>query len=88
MARYNATFTSEWDGGIQVNARCRVNTRTRMVTAMGKNDFGRDELLEVCECEYVTLDKDGKKYKAEPLECLGRDYYNESAREKDVFYYE
>lgn len=67
MARYNATFTSVWDGGIEINARCYVNERKRLVTRIGKNDAcdGIEEDLDILEYEYVTMDN-GKTYKAVP----------------------
>lgn len=64
MAKYNATFTSVWDGGIEVISRCHVNKKTRMITKMGKNDIGdNEEMLDCLEKEYVVLDKDETKTK-------------------------
>lgn len=53
-----ATYTSVWDGGIEVTSRCKINIKTReifdfeMVSVSG---------LEVLEREYVTMDE--SKYK-------------------------
>ena len=67
MARYNATFTSVWDGGFEVNSRCYVSKRKHLVTRMGRNDISTDieESLDVLEDEYVTMDS-GEVYKAVP----------------------
>lgn len=65
MARYNASFTSVWDGDLEINARCYVSKRNRSVLRVGKNDAcdGIEEDLDILEDEYVTLDT-GEKYKA------------------------
>lgn len=82
MARYNATFTSVWDGGFKVNSRCRVNTKTRMITAMGENDLGdNEEMLDCLDREYVVLDGDTTEYGAMNI------HYAKNI-EKDKFYYE
>ena len=67
MAKYNATFTSVWDGGLEINARCFVSKRKHLVTRVGKNDAcdGIEEDLNQLEHEYVTMDS-GEIYKAVP----------------------
>ena len=67
MAKYNATFTSVWDGGLEINARCFVNKKKHLVTRVGKNDAcdGIEEDLNQLEHEYVTMDS-GETYKAVP----------------------
>ena len=67
MAKYNATFTSVWDGGFKVNSRCYVSKRKKLVTRMGRNDISKniEESLDCLEEEYVVLDT-GEKYKAVP----------------------
>lgn len=65
MAKYNATFTSVWDGGLKINARCYVSEKKQLVTRIGKNDACDDieEDLDILEYEYITMDN-GKTYKA------------------------
>lgn len=72
MARYNATYTSVWDGGVYVSARCYAPKKAEMIkgrrvhaiTRMGKNDYpGDDGELEILEQEFITLDN-GKIYSA------------------------
>ena len=64
MAKYNATFTSVWDGGIEVNSRCYASKRKHLITRFGKNDIGNGDMyLENLDDEYVTLDT-GEQYKA------------------------
>lgn len=67
MAKYNATFTSVWDDGLEINARCFVNKKKHLVTRVGKNDAcdGIEEDLNQLEHEYVTMDS-GETYKAVP----------------------
>ena len=73
MARYNATFTSVWDGGLEINARCYVSKRNHSVLRVGKNDasLSIEENLDILEEEYVTLDT-GEKYKAMSEEAYDR----------------
>lgn len=64
--KYNATYTSIWDGGIRVNARCCANRKTRIISRIGKNDICEtlEEELEMLEGEEVTLDATGETYNA------------------------
>lgn len=65
MSRYNATFTSIWDGNFAVYSRCYVSKRKRLVTRMGRNNISSDveEGLDTLEKQYVTLDS-GETYNA------------------------
>lgn len=65
MARYNATFTSVWDGNLEINARCYVSKRNHSILRVGKNDAcdGIEEDLDILEKEYITLDT-GETYTA------------------------
>lgn len=67
MSRYNATFTSIWDGNFAVYSRCYVSKRKRLVTRMGRNNISSDvaEGLNTLETQYVTLDS-GETYDAVP----------------------
>lgn len=67
MSRYNATFTSIWDGNFAVYSRCYVSKRKRLVTRMGRNNISSDvaEGLDTLETQYVTLDS-GETYDAVP----------------------
>ena len=67
MSKYNATFTSIWDGNFAVYSRCYVHKRKRLVTRMGRNNISRDveESLNTLETQYVTLDS-GETYNAVP----------------------
>lgn len=67
MSKYNATFTSIWDGNFAVYSRCYVNKRKRLVTRMGRNNISSDveEGLNTLETQYVTLDS-GETYNAVP----------------------
>lgn len=67
MSRYNATFTSIWDGNFAVYSRCYVSKRKRLVTRMGGNNISSDveEGLDTLETQYVTLDS-GETYDAVP----------------------
>ena len=67
MSKYNATFTSIWDGNFAVYSRCYVSKRKRLVTRMGKNNIPSDveEGLNTLEEQYVTLDS-GETYNAVP----------------------
>lgn len=49
----NATFTSVWNGGYEVTTNCKVNTNTREVFDIEKED--REE-LDCLEKEFVTVD--------------------------------
>jgi len=63
--KYNATFVSVWDGGIEVHARCVVDIEKREILKIGKNDIGNNEgMLDCLDEEYVILDFDGKQYSA------------------------
>lgn len=42
MPKYNATFTSIWDGNFAVYSRCYVSKRKRLVTRMGRNNISSD----------------------------------------------
>lgn len=65
MSKYNATFTSIWDGNFAVYSRCYVSKRKRLVTRMGRNNISSDveEGLDTLEKQYVTLDS-GETYDA------------------------
>ena len=67
MSKYNATFTSIWDGNFAVYSRCYVSKRKRLVTRMGRNNISSDveEGLDTLERQYVTLDS-GETYNAVP----------------------
>lgn len=67
MSRYNATFTSIWDGNFAVYSRCYVSKRKHLVTRMGRNHISSDveEGLDTLETQYVTLDS-GETYNAVP----------------------
>lgn len=67
MPKYNATFTSIWDGNFAVYSRCYVSKRKRLVTRMGRNNISSDieECLDTLEKQYVTLDS-GETYDAVP----------------------
>ena len=67
MSKYNATFTSIWDGNFAVYSRRYVNKRRRLVTRMGRNNISSDveEGLNTLETQYVTLDS-GETYNAVP----------------------
>lgn len=67
MPKYNATFTSIWDGNFAVYSRCYVSKRKRLVTRMGRNNISSDveEGLNTLETQYVTLDS-GETYNAVP----------------------
>lgn len=67
MSKYNATFTSIWDGNFAVYSRCYVSKRKRLVTRMGRNNISSDveEGLNTLETQYVTLDS-GETYNAVP----------------------
>lgn len=65
MDKYNATFTSVWDGGFEVTSRCTVDPESRMITEMGPNDIGNnEEMLDCLDREYVVVDGDDKEYEA------------------------
>ena len=66
MARYNATYTSVWDGGIEVNSRCCANRKTKKISKIGKNDICStlEEQLEELEDEYIKFDDTGEEFKA------------------------
>lgn len=55
MGRYNATYTSVWDGGYKKETRVYV-TKKKEITRWGKSDHTNDEMLEVLEDEYVDMD--------------------------------
>ena len=66
MARYNATFTSVWDGGIEVNSRCYASKQKHLITRIRKNDIGTgEEMLDILKKEYVTFDN-GETYQVCP----------------------
>lgn len=49
-------FTSVWDDGIHVSARCLVNLDTREVVVIGENDYpGDDGELDICHRQFVTV---------------------------------
>ena len=52
MSKYNATFTSVWDGGLKINARCYVSKSS--ILRVGNNDVcnGIEESLDILEDEY------------------------------------
>lgn len=52
-----ATFTSVWDGGIEITTNCKVNLETKEVFDIEKVDV---DGLEILEEEYVTID--GKQH--------------------------
>lgn len=67
MSKYNATFTSIWDGNFAVYSRCYVSKRKRLVTRMGRNNISSDVEggLDTLDKQYVTLDS-GETYDAVP----------------------
>lgn len=67
MSKYNATFTSIWDGNFVVYSRCFVSKRKHLITRMGRNNISSDveEGLDTLETQYVTLDS-GETYDAVP----------------------
>lgn len=64
--KYNATYTSVWDDGIRVSARCCANRRTKTISRIGKNDICEtlEEQLGVLENEEVTFDDTGETFRA------------------------
>ena len=63
LQEFNATYTSVWDGGLEVNARCHVDKDTQMITRIGENDIGDNtEMLNCLEREYVTFDDTNMEY--------------------------
>jgi len=89
MARYNATFTSVWDGNLEINARCYVSKRNNSVLRVGKNDVcdGIEEDLDILEEEYITLDT-GEKYTAMPKDSYDRlldEYDGEEKKLQEVY---
>lgn len=89
MARYNATFTSVWDGDLEINARCYVSKRNHSVLRVGKNDAcdGVEEDLDILEEEYITLDT-GEKYAAMSEDSYDRlldEYDGEEEKVKEVY---
>lgn len=48
----NATYTSVWDGGIEITTDCEYDPNTKYVTDIGTSDV---DGVEVLEDEYVTL---------------------------------
>lgn len=78
--KYNATYTSVWDDGIRVSARCCANRRTKTISRIGKNDICEtlEEQLEVLEYEEVTFDDTGETFKAmsisDVIDTYGRNY--------------
>ena len=66
MAKYNATYTSVWDGGIRVNARCCANRKTKRISRIGKNDIcpSLEEQLDVLDYEIITFDDTKEEYRA------------------------
>lgn len=48
-----ATFTSVWDGGIEITSNCKVNLETKEVFNIEKVDV---DGLENLEREYITFD--------------------------------
>lgn len=67
MSKYNATFTSVWDGNFVVYSRCYVSKRKHLATRMSRNNISNDveEGLDTLERQYVTLDS-GETYNAVP----------------------
>lgn len=53
----DATYTSVWDGGIEVTSKCKVNTEKKEVFDIEIVDVNG---LEVLEKEYLAID--GKEY--------------------------
>lgn len=51
----NATFTSVWDGGFEVETSCKVDMDTRKVFDIEVSDIDSDD-LEVLDYEYVVID--------------------------------
>jgi len=64
---YNATYTSVWDGGLEISSRCYVDMDEHLIVEMGENDFPESmtETLDTLEDEYVTMDT-GERYPAAP----------------------
>lgn len=56
MARYNATFTSVWDGGFEVTTNCKVNMETKKVFNIEMSE-GTADLVNQLDYEYVTIDE-------------------------------
>lgn len=59
----SATIVFSWEGNILITAPCKVNTKTKFIYDIGKNDYEGDEnALRVLEKSYVIID--GKEYSA------------------------
>ena len=52
----NATFTSVWDGGIEITTNCKVNMKTKEIFDVEKYNGEDLESLDSLEEEYVTID--------------------------------
>lgn len=50
----DATFTSVWDGGINITTKCKVNLETKEVFDIEMSNTC--EKLNVFETEYITID--------------------------------
>lgn len=50
----NATFTSVWDGGIEITTNCKVDMETKEVFDI--ETVEGDERLEHLYKEYITID--------------------------------
>lgn len=58
-----ATIVFAWEGNILITAPCKVNTKTKFIYDIDKNDYEGDEnALRVLEKSYVIID--GKEYAA------------------------
>lgn len=76
-SRYNATFTSVWDGGFKVSSRCFVDEEKMMIRAMSESDCSIEieETLNCLDEEFVVLD-DGRRYEVYELNNLNKEDKN------------
>lgn len=78
----DAMFTSVWDGGFEITAKCKVNTETKEIFDIEVSESNTD-VVELLDEEYVTID--GIDYRAVTAE-----YANLYPEEMDdeTFWYE
>ena len=68
--KYNAIFTSVWDGGLKINSKCCANRKTKIISRIGENDVNDsvEEGLDCLEDEYITFLDTNEKFRAVLIE--------------------
>lgn len=74
----NGLFTSVWDGGFEITAKCKVNTETKEVFDIEVSESNAD-MVEHLDEEYVTID--GVDYSAANHDDIDED-------DKETYWYE